>query len=197
MMRHKHSPWILGAMLSSVALIGHGSGAVNLDGLNPLMLSGCAHDPSKRLTIHHLNQSQKSITIKTRHWVALDLKDGSTMQGYFLGKSPPHIILRTLDGKSWLVRMSAIQSIRLRTPRDGWKYIKYGALLGAVPTAIFGGAMGSIGFGSGHGDTTDIIGGAIMCAPFGAVPVGALGGLISLFDGASQDLDLESTWELR
>jgi hypothetical protein len=193
------SRWLLGAALSLLALIGHGSGAVNLDGLNPLMLSGCAHDPSKRLTIHHLDQSQKSITIKTRHWVALELKDGSTTQGYFVGKSPPHITLSTLRGQSWLVPMSAIQSIRLRTPRDGWKYIGYGSLIGAVPASLIGGGMmySILGHLGGGNTPLNFVGGAIVCAPLGAVPGAALGGVISIFDGASQDLDLESTWELR
>jgi len=65
------SRWLLGAALSLLALIGHGSGAVNLDGLNPLLVVGCAHQPSSRLMLRNRVDDKRSIALKKYHAIRL------------------------------------------------------------------------------------------------------------------------------
>ena len=76
-MRLNLSAWQTGALLSVIALVSHGSGAVNLDGLNPLLAAGCAHQPGSRLTVRHhrsLGIFDRSITLKPSHKVRLAAK---------------------------------------------------------------------------------------------------------------------------
>ncbi len=88
-MRLNLSAWQTGALLSVIALVSHGSGAVNMDGLNPLLAAGCAHQPGSRLTVRHhrsLGIFDRSITLKPSHKVRLFLTDGSHVEGQVLKK---------------------------------------------------------------------------------------------------------------
>jgi len=226
-MRLKRSPWISGAVLSSVALLCHGSGAINLDGLNPLLAAGCAHQPGSRLTVRSKRLFfKKSVTLKASHRIQLTLKDGSTVEGLFVEKtdepatgrrpevapdrvlfvpaSPSigrRITLQLGDGSVQQVPIAQIRSIGFNHPRDGWKYVRIGALVGAVPMATLAFAYTQTSWGLMNGqDAWPTIQWMTFCAGLGAVPGGAAGGLVygvaRLVPTDSVTMQLGPDWEL-
>ena len=195
-MRPKMSPWIFGAILSSVALLSHGSGAVNFDGLNPLLVAGCAHQPGSRLMVRNAGDEKRSITLKANHRIQLRLRDGSTVEGRFVGKInetaratapkgmlfipvPAHpssgrsLTLQLEDGSVQQVRIAQIRGIGFNRPRDGWKYLRVGAFIGAIPAAFAGILLAELAGVTRSGERLGVV---ALCAPFGAVPGAALGG---------------------
>ena len=226
-MRLNLSAWQTGALLSVIALASHGSGAFNLDGLNPLLAAGCAHHPGSRLMVRNARDEKRSVTLKANHRIQLTLKDRSTVQGRFLettdevepavipevtpagvilvpARSAPaalggggrSIALQLEDGSVQQVPIAQIRGIGFNHPRDGWKYARIGAFIGAIPAALVGSLLSEIAGGGGTPSIDERLGWMAICAPFGAVPGAALVGLGSFIPGTQADLETGDEWLL-
>jgi hypothetical protein len=220
-MRFNLSAWQTGALLSVIALASHGSGAVNLDGLNPLLAAGCAHHPGSRLMVRNARDEKRSVTLKANHRIQLTLKDGSTVEGLFVEKtdepapaarpevapdgvlfvpaSPStgrSVTLQLEDGSVQQVPIAQIRGIGFNHPRDGWKYARIGAFIGAIPAALVGSLLSEIAGGGGTPSIDERLGWMAICAPFGAVPGAALVGLGSFIPGTQADLETGDEWLL-
>jgi len=215
-MRLNLSAWQTGALLSVIALASHGSGAVSLDGLNPLLAAGCAHHPGSQLMVRNARDEKRSVTLKANHRIQLTLKDGSTVEGRFVEKFEPAVVpevtaagvvlvpaapsggrsvaLQLEDGSLQQVPIAQIQGIEFNRPRDGWKYAGIGAFIGAIPAALTGNVLAML-----HSSSPPIderLSAIAICAPFGAVPGAALVGLGSFIPGREMDLETGSEWVL-
>jgi hypothetical protein len=220
-MRLNLSAWQTGALLSVIALASHGSGAVNLDGLNPLLAAGCAHHPGSRLMVRNARDEKRSVTLKANHRIQLTLKDGSTVEGLFVEKtdepapaalpevapdgvlfvpaSPSigrRITLQLGDGSVQQVPIAQIRGIGFNHPRDGWKYARIGAFIGAIPAALVGNMLSQLSGGGGSARFYERLGWMAICAPFGVVPGAAIGGLGSFIPGTQADLETGDEWLL-
>ncbi len=197
------SPWQTGALLSVIALVGHGSGAVNLDPLNPLLLTGCAHDPSQMLRLRSANpepgQGPATRQLRIGSELQLTLSDGLVIEGTYQGKTPPPTMVRlaTADG-FFEYPASAITQMRYRAARNTANSIGKGAAFGAIPTAALGVVIGYNIAGSRLEDKLlGMVGIGALCAPFGAVPGAAAGGIHGLLKDAPVDVPVGGDgWQL-
>ena len=192
-MHLNRSAWQTGALLSVIALVSHGSGAVNLDGLNPLLLTGCAHDPSQLLRLRSESPETGPVTRQLRIGsnLQLTLSDGSVVEGTYQGKTPPPTMVRltTADG-FFEYPASEITQMRYRAARNTANSIGKGAAFGAIPTAALGVVIGyNITAGSRPEEKLlGMVGFGALCAPFGAVPGTAAGTIHGLLKEAPVDV---------
>ena len=110
------------------------------------------------------------------------------------------ITLQLGDGSVQQVPIAQIRGIGFNRPRDGWKYLRVGAFIGAIPAALVGnkliGMLSELSGGGGSASFDERLVWMAICAPFGAVPGAAIGGLGSFIPGREMGLETGSEWLL-